>query len=391
MPLNPCRLPLPTPPRAPLRQPSLARLGALALAASLAAGCSSFGDLLAGDKVDYRSGARQTSGLEVPPDLTQLARDGRFQAPGGTVSAAAAAAGSTVAAQPATPSVAVSEVAGMRIERAGDTRWLAVPTAPEQLWPQLRQFWLDAGFTLEIDNPQIGVIETGWAENRAKLPQDFFRRSIGRVFEGLYDTGERDRFRMRVERSGGGSEVYIVHRGLVEVATDRTLKDEFRWQARPTDTQLEAEFLTRLMVHLGRDAQLAAADAAAAGSAAPAPVASARLLPGQPTAALELDAGFDLAWRRVGLALDRSGFTVEDRDRSAGLYYVRYTDTGAPAQRGFLQRLFGGESAAKAERYRIALTGDRERSVVAVQTADGGPVPGGVGQRIAGVLVDALK
>ncbi|HMR70570.1 MAG TPA: outer membrane protein assembly factor BamC, partial [Rubrivivax sp.] len=243
-----------------------ARVAALAVVAFAASGCSSFGDMLAGDKVDYRSGARQTTGLEVPPDLTQLARDGRFQAPGGTVSAAAA--GSTAAARPAAPTVAVSELAGMRVERAGDTRWLVVPTPPEQLWPQLRQFWLDAGFTLEIDNAQIGVIETGWAENRAKLPQDFFRRSIGRVLEGLYDTGERDRFRMRVERTGSGSEVFIVHRGLVEVATDSTLKDEFRWKARPTDPQLEAEFLTRLMVHLGRDEQQARADAGASGGTA---------------------------------------------------------------------------------------------------------------------------
>lgn len=369
--------------------PSPTRLGALALLALASAGCSSFGDFLSGDKVDYRAGARQTAGLEVPPDLSQLARDGRFQAPAGTVSAAA---GSTAAAPPAAPSVAVSELAGMRIERSADTRWLVVPAAPEALWPRLRQFWLDAGFELEIDNPQVGVIETGWAENRAKLPQDFLRRSIGKVFEGLYDTGERDRFRMRVERSAGGSEIYVVHRGLVEAATDRTLKDEFRWQARPTDVQLEAEFLTRLMVHLGRDEQQARAQAEASGGATAAGGgARARLLSGQPTAALEVDAGFDLAWRRVGLALDRSGFTVEDRDRSAGLYYVRYVDTGAPEQRGFLQRLFGGESSAKAERYRVALTGSRERTVVAVQTADGGPVAGGVGERIAGVLVGALE
>ena len=367
-----------------------ARVAALAVVAFATSGCSSFGDMLAGDKVDYRSGARQTTGLEVPPDLTQLARDGRFQAPGGTVSAAAA--GSTAAARPAAPTVAVSELAGMRVERAGDTRWLVVPTPPEQLWPQLRQFWLDAGFTLEIDNAQIGVIETGWAENRAKLPQDFFRRSIGRVLEGLYDTGERDRFRMRVERTGSGSEVFIVHRGLVEVATDSTLKDEFRWKARPTDPQLEAEFLTRLMVHLGRDEQQARADAGASGgTAAAATGARARLLSGQPTATLELDAGFDLAWRRVGLALDRSGFTVEDRDRSAGVYFVRYADKGATEDRGFLQRLFGGESSAKADRYRIALTGDRELSRVAVQNAEGGPAPDDVGRRIAGVLIDALE
>jgi outer membrane protein assembly factor BamC len=374
-----------------------ARLGALTLATLLASGCASVSDFLAGDKVDYRSSARQTGGLEVPPDLTQLARDGRFQAPGGPVSAAGAttAAGAPAATAAATQAVAASSLAGITLERAGDTRWLSVPAPPEQLWPRLRQFWLDAGFTLEIDNAQIGVIETAWAENRAKLPDDLVRRTLGRVLENLYDTGERDRFRMRVERTAAGSEIFLTHRGLVEVYTDRTLKDDLRWQRRPADPQLEAEFLSRIMVYLGRDAQTASAEGAAAapgdGGGAPLP-ARARLVSGQPTASLEMDTGFDLAWRRVGLALDRSGFTVEDRDRSAGLYFVRYADASAAnADRGFLAKLFSRDEGVPAQRYRILLQGNREKTVVAVQSGDGGPAPNAVGQRIAGLLVDALK
>lgn len=376
-----------------------ARLGVLTLAALLASGCTSVGNMLAGDKVDYRSGARQTTGLEVPPDLTQLARDGRFQAPGGVVSAAGAttAAAAPAAAAAATQAVAASALAGMTLERAGDTRWLSVPLPPEQLWSRLQQFWLDAGFTLEIDNAQIGVIETAWAENRAKLPDDLVRRTLGRVFENLYDTGERDRFRMRVERTATGSEIFLTHRGLVEIYTDRTLKDDLRWQRRPADPQLEAEFLSRIMVYLGRGEQTAGAEGAAAGApvvagaAAPLP-ARARLLSGQPTASLEMDAGFDLAWRRVGLALDRSGFTVEDRDRSAGLYFVRYADASAGnAERGFLAKLFRSDEGVPAQRYRLLLAGDRDKTVVAVQSGDGTPAPDAVGQRIAGLLVDALK
>jgi outer membrane protein assembly factor BamC len=384
----------------PARRSALAL--ALGLSALLAGGCASVSDFFAGDKVDYRSSARQTQGLEVPPDLTQLARDGRFQAPGAVVSAAAGAAAApgsgaaAAAAAPAAQTVAAAAIGGMKIERAGDTRWLSVPLPPERIWNDLRQFWLDAGFTLEVDNAQIGVLETGWAENRAKLPQDLLRRTLGRVLENFYDTGERDRFRMRVERTDTGSEVFLVHRGLVEVYTDRTLKDDLRWQRRPADPQLEAEFLSRLMLHLGRDTQTAGAAPGAQGAsgtadAAP-PAPRARLLAGQPGAGLELDSGFDLAWRRVGLALDRGGFTVEDRDRSAGLYFVRYADTGADRQeRGFLARLFSSDEATPAQRYRIALSGDRDKTVVAVQDAEGAPAPEAVGQRIAGLLVDALK
>lgn len=365
-------------------------LPAVAALGVLAAGCSSIG--LTSDKVDYKS-VQAVKPLDVPPDLSQLPRSDRYAVPDRPGVASASSAAAPAAAPIAVGGAAVAPaVPNARIERAGDQRWLAVDVPPEAAYAVVKEFWPSIGLAIEREDPAAGIVETVWAENRAKLPQDFFRRSIGRVLEGLYDTGERDRFRMRVERTGSGSEVFIVHRGLVEVATDSTLKDEFRWKARPTDPQLEAEFLTRLMVHLGRDEQQARADAGASGgTAAAATGARARLLSGQPTATLELDAGFDLAWRRVGLALDRSGFTVEDRDRSAGVYFVRYADKGATEDRGFLQRLFGGESSAKADRYRIALTGDRELSRVAVQNAEGGPAPDDVGRRIAGVLIDALE
>jgi outer membrane protein assembly factor BamC len=368
---------------------------ALALAAAATAGCSSSGGLLSGEKIDYKSAARQTQGLEVPPDLTQLAREGRYQPTTGVVSAAQAATPGAAAAPAAptptaAPAIAPDSLRGMKLMRDGDLRWLSLPVPPEQVWDQIRSFWIESGFNLAIDDAKIGVLETEWAENRAKLPQDLLRRSIGRLIEGLYDTGERDRFHTRVERTATGTDVYITHRGLTEVFTDRQLKDELRWQARPADKQLEAEFLARLMVKLGGD-QAAAATALAA--AAPAAPARARLLDGQPTATLEMDEDLDRAWRRVGLALDRTGFTVEDRNRSEGVYFVRYVDISPGAdERGFFSRLFTSrDEAAKAERYRIALRAVADKTQVTVLTGQGQPVTAGAGKRIADVLLNELK
>lgn len=362
-------------------------LPALAAAAVLS-GCSS--GFLSGDKIDYRSGAQQTRGLEVPPDLTQLAREGRFQAPAPVVSAVATAA-APAAAVPATAQVAPSAIGEMRVLREGDQRWLQVPMAPDKLWPQLRQFWLDAGFTLEVDDAAAGILETTWAENRAKLPQDGVRRWLGPVLDNLFDSGERDRFRTRIERSASGSEVYISHRGAQQVVGGAQ-DDEVRWTARPNDPQLEAEFLSRLMVRLGSQAAEAQAAVAAAGPAAP---ARARRVAGAATPSIEIDEGFERAWRRVGLALDRSGFTVEDRNRSEGLYYVRYVDTQAPDERGFFGRLFGSaDEARKAQRLRIALLGGGStegRTVLAVQTAEGAALGSPVGQRVADLLLRELR
>jgi len=228
--------------------PRLMQAGLLALLAGLTA-CSSIENLAAGDKVDYRSSGSKTGGLEVPPDLTQLARDSRYQQPGGPVSATTYQAAGT-AAPLATNVVAPNNVANMRIERQGTQRWLVTPLTPEQVWPQLQAFWKERGFTLITDQADAGVMETEWAENRAKLPKDVIRSTLGPLVDFLYSTGERDKFRTRVERSAAGTEIYITHKGLSEeYANDR--KDSTVWQARPSDPQLEAEMLQRLIVKLG--------------------------------------------------------------------------------------------------------------------------------------------
>jgi len=353
-------------------------------------GCSSIENFVAGDRIDYRSAGSKTPGLEVPPDLTQLARDSRYLPSGGAVSAAAFQAGASapVGVQSAT-TVAPAQIGEVRIERQGNQRWLVTPLTPEQLWPRLQAFWKDSGFTLVIDQSATGVMETEWNENRAKLPQDIVRSTLGRVLDSFYSTGERDKFRTRVERTAAGSEVYISHRGVEEVYTN-SQKDSTVWQARPSDPQLEATFLARLMARLG----VSEDSAKTAVAAAPVPNARARLLPDQSAVTLQLDDNFDRAWRRVGLALDRSGFTVEDRDRTQGLYFVRYVDPkdAGKADPGFFAKLFGKDDAgAGPVRYRILVKADADRTKVSVQNAQGAAEAGEAAQRIAKLLLDELK
>jgi outer membrane protein assembly factor BamC len=377
---------------------------ALALALSLA-GCSSLENALGGDKVDYKSAAAKTAPLEVPPDLTQLARDNRYQPQAGSVSASnfqnAAATGPAAAASGA-QTVAPQQVGDVRIERQGSTRWLVTSQTPEQLWPQLRTFWTERGFNLAVDTPEAGVMETDWAENRANIPQDLIRRAIGKVFDSVYDSGLRDKYRTRVERTPQGTEIYISHRGMEEVVTGQA-KDNTTWRQRPSDPGLEAEMLQRLMVKLGvkeQEARTAVAAATPASGAAPAQPAAtgparARVLSGQPAAALQVDEPFDRAWRRVGLALDRTGFTVEDRDRANGVYYVRYADPkqAGKEEPGFFSRLFGGDKGSGApQRYRIEVKrGTGEQTTVSVLNPQGAPDNGEVARQIVSLLVDDLK
>jgi outer membrane protein assembly factor BamC len=360
-----------------------------AAAVLVVGGCSSVDSFLGGDKVDYKSQASKSTALDVPPDLTQLARDSRYQPQSGVVSASGLAT-STAAAASAPSSIAINALADMRIERDGNQRWLVTSMTPEQLWPQIRTFWTERGFNLVLDDAQGGVMETDWAENRASIPQDGVRRVLGGLLDRLYDTGVRDRFRTRIERVAGGSEVSIAHRGAEEFYQGQT-KETTAWRWRPTDPTLEAEMLVRLMTKLGAKEDVARTQVANAPSTTP----RARVLSGEPGAALEFDESFDRAWRRIGLALDRTGFTVEDRDRSGGLYFVRYVDPkfAGRDEPGFFSKLFGldDKNAANLQRYRIALKRAGEKTQVVVQTSQGSPETGETGQRIVTLLVDELK
>jgi outer membrane protein assembly factor BamC len=377
-------------------------LSALAVTSALAlGGCSSLDGLLSGDKIDYRTAnsGGKSAGLEVPPDLTQLTRDSRYQQPqGGSVSAAAYQSPTPVAAASAaaaTP-IAAQAVADMRIERLGNERWLRTSLTPEQLWPQLQAFWKERGFVVTQDTPTAGVMETDWAENRGKLPLDFVRGTIGKVFDGAYSTGELDKFRTRVERVPNGTEVYITHRGMIEVYSGER-KENTVWQPRRPDPQLEGELLSRLMLKLGAtEAVVKTATTAAASPDAPIGATRARIVTGQPSATLQVDDGFDRAWRRVGVALDRSGFTVEDRDRTQGVYFVRYIDPrfAGKEEPGLLSKLFSfgkKDDSLSPTRYRVTVKADGDKSTVTVLNGQGGPENGDAGKRITTLLLDDLK
>ena len=377
-----------------LRSSIFIRTAPVLVCALVFTGCSSVENLVAGDKIDYRSAKTRTVGLEVPPDLTQIARDPRGAAGGSSVSASSYQAASLAvpnANAAIAEQAAQAAAAGLRIERSGKERWLVTRLTPEQLWPQLQTFWQERGFNLVVDQPTAGVMETDWAENRAKLPNDLLRQTLGKLIDSVYSTGERDKFRTRVERTPGGSEVYISHRAMEEAYVG-ALRESTVWQSRATDPELEAAFLQRLMVQLGAKPEAAREAVATAQPAA----LRARIVTGQPAATLQVDDGFDRAWRRVGLALDRSGFTVEDRDRAQGIYYVRYVDpaTAGKSEPGFLTRWFSRGSAAASStpaRYRVSVRASGDRSLVQVLNGQGAPENGEAGQRIVRLLVDDLK
>ena len=368
-------------------------------------GCGMLGSVIEQDKVDYR-GAKKAAALDIPPDLTQLQKDNRYSVPEGKGVASASTyqqpqgAGSPAVAQGGN-ATAIGPVSteAMRVERSGTQRWLVVNQSPEQLWPKIKQFWIDSGFTVNEESPATGIMETDWAENRAKIPQDFIRRNIGKVFDSLYSTGERDKYRTRLERTAnGGTEIYISHRGAEEVLVGPQ-KETTTWTGRPNDPVLEAQFLSKLMARLSGSPDDKKAIATAQTKIDNPVVAAqhAKLVGTGAGSYVEVDDGFDRAWRRVGLALDRVGFTVEDRDRVQGTYFVRYVDPDVVAKEGFLSKLlsFGKstDKAKEAQRYRVSVkaASGATTSQVAVLDNEGKADASATGAKILKLINDELK
>ena len=247
-----------------------------------------------------------------------------------------------------------------------------VKTTPQDAWNTLRKFWIDIGFVLAVEQPTLGIMETDWAENRAGMPSDFLREHDRQGRRRLLQHATSATSSARASKQGtepGTVDIYISHRGAEQVPTtliDNRSPAAFVWAVMPPDPGLEAEMLGR------RDGALRHARAGRRGGGAgrdqPRPGPSARAWRRRPSGAYQLvvDDGFDRAWRRVGLALDRVGFTVVDRDRSKGTYFVRYADPetdGAKKDKGFLDKLqFWKTDAEKVEQYRITVARGQTRA-----------------------------
>ncbi len=368
----------------------------LAAAGALALLCACASDEA---KIDYKS-AGSLPPLEVPPDLTSPTRDNRYVVPESGRSATLSGYQAERGGQPRPgASGLLPDFEGMKIERAGTQRWLVVQEPPERLWPMIKDFWQESGFLIKMELPEAGVMETDWAENRAKIPTDIVREFLGRVIDQLFSTSERDKYRTRLDRTqdGKGTEVYISHRGMQEVyTTPRDPQNQApgltAWQPRPSDPELEVEFLRKLMVRLG------ARDEKAKLAAAVQPQLKAEIRKANDgTELLQVFEPFDRAWRRVGLALDRVGFTVEDRDRQKGLYFVRYADPESDMKekdKGMIDRLLSfasNESKVKAEQYRVQVTQIPNGSEVHVLNKEGASERSKTAQRILALLHEQLK
>lgn len=383
------------------------KLALLSAAFALLAGCSGslqqlVEDTLPAKDAEYKS-SRRLPPLEIPPDLSsESIRESLIVPSSGEVTA------SELQRNQATPGTRVASAVlprqdDIRVERNGDKRWLVINARPEQVWPKMREFWIENGFLIKVEDPGIGIMETDWAENRIDVPKGVIESMLSKISDSFYSAATRDKFRARLERGSeeGTTELYVSHRGArenrSEGATDPAGSsansiDGYKWEPRPADPELEAEMLARMMAYFGVSRERANERVAETRERAP----RAHLVKDDTgDAVLAMREDFSRAWRRTGLALDRVGFTVEDRDRSRGLYFVRYVDPASEGleESGFLSSLkFWGEDEKPTEtEYLISLVGGESSTQVVVLNKRGERDRGRTASRILGLLHDQLK
>ena len=377
------------------------RAGVFIAACGVLAGCSTVEKALPGGKADYKT-SQSAQPLDVPPDLSSSGVGDTMQVPSSGTAPSGSATYSQYVRDDQAPGQArtggskvLPEFSDVQLKREGDRQWLVVHASPQQVWNKVRDFWLQNGFVLKKEDPAAGIMQTGWVENRADIPQGPIRNFLSKTLGSLYSAATRDRYRVRLERGArpGTTEVYLTQQGMEEVVTQGNVgSSDAIWKPRPPDPGLEAEMTKRLMVFLGVD-KARAQQMVASPRKQPAKAVLGKDSQGRTQ--LTIREGFSRAWRSAGTVLDRVGFTVQDRDRSKGVYYVRYDDPEkAQGDKSWLSKLaFWKKSPPpSSDQYQVKLTGETATSTrVTILDADGKRDNSETAQRILKLLHEQLQ
>lgn len=375
---------------------TLVRISVVGLLAVLLTACGSVEKVLPDRKVDYKRERIGNADLEVPPDLTRPSPSDTLVvpdlAPGETATYSEYNAERTGLPRSSGNSAVLPQIDSIDVMKDGDKRWLVIQAPADKVWRRVVDFWRENGILLVEEDPTIGVMETGWIENRADIKNDLITDAVRGVFSGLYAASTRDQYRVRLESgdSSGKTELYLTHRGMQQKITSASDGERPVWEARPNDPELEIEMLNRIMVYLGVAEERARRSLAREEDRAP----RSQLIKGHDgQAELLIEEDFARSWRVVGVALDRVGFLVEDRDRSVGTYFVRYRDLDMKEEKGLLSRMafWRDEKPDQGKEYRITLEPQGSRTRVVVQDAGGQRETSATATRILTLLDEQIR
>jgi outer membrane protein assembly factor BamC len=240
-------------------------------------------------------------------------------------------------------------------------------------------------------------MKTDWLENRAEIRKDFVTNIFRKVADGLYATSTRDQYRVRIEPglNAGTTDLYLTHRAMEEQFRGNVAGEDVStvWEPAAADPAKEAAMLRRLLVYLGVSAQQASGLAAQQEQAAATTRSRLSTGPGGESV-LIVSEEYRRAWRQIGVALDRIGFAVEDRDRTQGIYYVRYDDPSKGEKKegwGSKLAFWRSDDVNTIAQYQVKLVGDGSQTRVVVRDQVGRPASSATSERILRLLNEQIR
>ena len=318
--------------------------------------------VLPDSRKDYLK-AQTLPDLEVPPELSSEAIKDRMAIPEGGKTAKYSTFQERKAERQsgATAEKPAAAAAPAAVRAQENEHVLSIVGTPAQVWSKLRDFWPTQGYKLELDDADLGVIETGWSEDDAKL--------------------SRHKFKLFAE---AGSDAATTLLYLSQEGQELTPKGEqLEWQRRPRDVAAEGKMAENLQAYLA--GQGTAVVGATAASADPqttppveAPASAADTSGGEHHADIVTVGGgktylsvaeeFALAWKSTGTALEQVGAQIKDSDKGRGVYIVKIESGGG--ETGTLSKLkFWNRDGAK--ELQVSLTGVGAKTEVVVLDRDG--------------------
>ena len=263
---------------------------------------------------DYKGvyeGAQTTDPLQTPPDLSQP------DYAGDSSEMVTSYLGYKQSLNTQDKGQQLSNYKGMRFVRDGSQFWLEIDDSAIHVWQSLRAYFTRLGFKIISEQPDLGLMQTNWQANRVNTSTNWFLKYVGK----LINTETMDGYRAHLEYDEAKkiTRVFIAHQGVQEASGDSS--NGAQWVRRPADPELEVEMLMRFMAFRGMGEKQAKQEIVQTKA-----VVNAILKQTAKGYVLQYNDSFPRAWRLVGIALDRMGVLVEDRNYSAGVYYIQLSD-----------------------------------------------------------------
>lgn len=368
--------------------------------------CSSFSvdEYLPDHTLAYKQQREAGENLELPPDLVSGKFDDAMDVPdaGGSATYSEYVGERKQKGEIAKTGDVLPDVKDVTYHREGDRRWIEINAKPQALWPRLESFWRERGILLTEKNPTTGVMVTDWIENRAEIKSNAITDMLRKVMDSVHSTGTRDQYRLRLEPGPkpGTTDIFLTHRGMEERLMRNTVAEDSNtmWEATPSDPGKEAAMLRSIMMYLGvtseRAKRIVSEGGAVSSATSSGSVTTARSRLEEGGNVLVIDDELRNAWRLVGVALDRSGFAVEDRDMSQGVYYVRYDDSSKEGhKKGFFSKMafWRDDKVDTVTQYQVRLTANGKETRVQVLDKAGNRDNSPTAQNILALVKDQMR